>query len=142
MQNVSAVSGEVLLAVVITPGQALVPFVRKAVAAAFVVPYFATVDVLLDCEVLVDDVHSWHDCHCPDKVSVAKKPRSLEWAQDVFEAIDLGAEQDLRQCLGPLQELHEVHQKEEGYGLRPPSLLQHSGVHVQVGLFFSPCAFW
>ena len=94
----SALSGELLLAVAITPTEALVPFVRKAVAAASAVPYFA-IDVLVDFEVLVGDGHSWHDCHCPDKVSVIKKPRSLAWTQDVFESIDSGGDEDLRQCL-------------------------------------------
>lgn len=32
-------------------------------------------------------------------VSVVKKPRGLEWTQDVFEAVDSGAEEGLRQCL-------------------------------------------
>lgn len=70
---------------------------RKAVAATSLIPYFA-IDVLINSEVLVDDFHSWDDCHCPDKVSVVKTPRSLEWTQDVFEAIDSG-EEALRQCL-------------------------------------------
>jgi len=94
----SAVSGEVLLAVPITPEEAVVPCLRKAVAASSLIPYFP-IYVLLDSDVLVDDVHSWDDCHCADKVSVVKKPRSLEWTQDVFQAIDSGAEEGLRQCL-------------------------------------------
>ena len=94
----SAVTGEVLVAVPMTLDEALVPCVRKAVAAISSTPYFA-IDVILNYEILVDELHSWDDCHCPDQVSVVKRPRTLEWTQDLFEAIDSGAEEDLRRCL-------------------------------------------
>eukprot|EP00438_Fugacium_kawagutii_P027022 Skav232520 [mRNA] locus=scaffold1096:926666:934699:- [translate_table: standard] len=86
----SAVNGEPLLDCTLNISEAridsLLPIVRKAVSNACSVPPFGV--QILHHTVLLDEMQSWEACGCPDHVFVLKKPFSLAWTEELFEAIE------------------------------------------------------
>ena len=97
VEVVSAVSGEYILSCLVERSKTLADAVRTAVSKRSRLPYFA-IDVLTS-NGLVDPASSWEDCGCPDVVFMVQKPRTLDYTEDLFAAIEAKDERVVYQCL-------------------------------------------
>ena len=69
---------------------------RTSAVEAFGLPYFALHFLLSDQ--LIEEEATWQDLGCPSIVTMVKKPKALDWADDLFDAIekdDVGAVKEI-----------------------------------------------
>lgn len=75
----------------------LVDVVRTVVSKECALPYFG-INVVVDMA-CVDDDASWVDCGRPDPIFIVKKPFTLSFTQDLFDAVENREDDHVRQFL-------------------------------------------
>ena len=86
----SALTGDCVLSCSIPYGledeESFLHLARTSAVEAFGLPYFA-IDFLLSDQ-LIEEEATWQDLGCPSRVTMVKKPKVLDWADDLFHAIE------------------------------------------------------